>query len=36
LEKKKPIVTGVDGLKALEIATAALKSSARNAAVKLN
>jgi UDP-N-acetylglucosamine 3-dehydrogenase len=36
LEKKKPIVTGVDGLKALEIATAALKSSAKNAAVKLN
>jgi UDP-N-acetylglucosamine 3-dehydrogenase len=36
LEKKKPIVTGVDGLKALEIAIAALKSSAKNAAVKLN
>jgi len=36
LEKKKPIVTGLDGLKALEIAIAALKSSAKNAAVKLN
>jgi UDP-N-acetylglucosamine 3-dehydrogenase len=36
LEKKKPIVTGVDGLKALEIAMAALTSSAKNAAVKLN
>jgi len=35
-EKKKPIVTGEDGLKALEIATAALKSSAKNAAIKLN
>jgi len=36
LEKKKPIVTGKDGLKALEIAIAALKSSAKNAAIKLN
>ena len=35
-EKKKPIVTGEDGLKALEIATAALKSSAKNTAIKLN
>ncbi|HTY73947.1 MAG TPA: Gfo/Idh/MocA family oxidoreductase [Candidatus Nanoarchaeia archaeon] len=36
LEKKKPIVTGLDGLKALEIAMAALKSSAKNVAIKLN
>jgi len=36
LEKKKPLVTGTDGLKALEIAIAALQSSAKNAAVKLN
>ena len=35
LEKKKPLVTGVDGLKALEIAIAALRSSAKNTAVKL-
>jgi UDP-N-acetylglucosamine 3-dehydrogenase len=35
LEKKKPLVSGVDGLKALEIAIAALKSSAKNAAIKL-
>ena len=35
LEKKKPLVTGVDGLKALQIAIAALQSSAKNAAVKL-
>ncbi|MCW4010753.1 MAG: Gfo/Idh/MocA family oxidoreductase [Candidatus Bathyarchaeota archaeon] len=35
LEKKKPVVTGVDGLKALQIAIAALQSSAKNAAVKL-
>ncbi len=35
LEKKKPLVTGRDGLKALEIAMAALQSSAKNAAVKL-
>ena len=34
-EKKKPLVTGVDGLKALRVAEAALKSSAKNAAVKL-
>ena len=36
LEKKKPIITGMDGLKALEIAIAAMKSSAKNSAVKLN
>jgi len=35
VEKKKPLVTGVDGLKALQVAEAALKSSAKNAAVKL-
>ena len=31
----KPIVTGEDGVKALEIATAAMQSSAKNMAVKL-
>jgi len=36
VDKRKPIVKGVDGLRALEIATAALKSSAKNAAVKIN
>jgi UDP-N-acetylglucosamine 3-dehydrogenase len=35
LEKKKPLVTGVDGIKALQIAEAALRSSVKNAAVKL-
>ncbi len=35
LEKKKPLVTGVDGLKALQVAEAALLSSVKNAAVKL-
>jgi UDP-N-acetylglucosamine 3-dehydrogenase len=34
-EKKKPLITGVDGLKALQIAEAALRSSAKNRAVKL-
>ncbi len=34
-EKKKPLITGNDGLKALEIATAALDSSAKNKAVKI-
>jgi UDP-N-acetylglucosamine 3-dehydrogenase len=34
-EKKKPLVTGNDGLKALQIAMAALQSSAKNTAVKL-
>jgi len=34
-EKKKPLVTGVDGIKALQVAEAALRSSAKNAAVKL-
>jgi UDP-N-acetylglucosamine 3-dehydrogenase len=35
LEKKKPLITGVDGLKALQIAEAALRSSAKNRALKL-
>jgi UDP-N-acetylglucosamine 3-dehydrogenase len=35
LEKKVPLVKGLDGLKALQVAEAALKSSAKNAAVKL-
>ena len=34
-EKKKLLITGVDGLKALQIAEAALRSSAKNRAVKL-
>jgi len=34
-EKKKPLVTGVDGIKALQVAEAALRSSAKNVAVKL-
>jgi UDP-N-acetylglucosamine 3-dehydrogenase len=36
VEKKKPIVTGEDGVKALEIATAAMQSSAKNTAIQLN
>jgi UDP-N-acetylglucosamine 3-dehydrogenase len=35
IEKKKPQVTGADGVKALEIAEAALRSSAKNRAIKL-
>ncbi len=35
LEKKKPIITGFDGLKALQIATAAMRSSEKNTVVKL-
>ena len=35
LEKKKPLITGADGLKALKIAEAALRSSAKNRAIKL-
>ena len=35
VEKKKPIVTGEDGVKALEVATAAMESSAKNTAVQL-
>jgi UDP-N-acetylglucosamine 3-dehydrogenase len=34
-EKKKPVITGTDGLRALNIAEAALRSSAKNRAVKL-
>jgi UDP-N-acetylglucosamine 3-dehydrogenase len=35
LEKKKPVVTGADGLKALQIAEAALRSSAKSRVIKL-
>ena len=35
VEKKKPLVTGMDGFRALRIAEAAIKSSEKNAAVKL-
>lgn len=35
LEKKKPLITGVDGLKALQVAEAALRSSTKNRAIKL-
>ncbi len=35
LEKKRPLVTGTDGYKALQVAIAAIQSSAKNAAVKL-
>jgi UDP-N-acetylglucosamine 3-dehydrogenase len=35
VEKKKPLVTGVDGLKALQVAIAAQKSSTKNIAIKL-
>jgi len=34
-EKKKPVVTGVDGLKALKIAESVLKSSTKDIVVKL-
>ena len=34
-EKKKPLVTGEDGVRALEVATAAMQSSAKNRAVQL-
>ena len=34
-KKKKPMITGVDGLKALQIAEAALRSSTKNRAIKL-
>ncbi len=34
-EKKKPMITGEDGYKALEIALASMESSAKNAVVKL-
>jgi UDP-N-acetylglucosamine 3-dehydrogenase len=35
LEKKKPLITGVDGIAALKIAEAALRSSVKNRAIKL-
>lgn len=35
VEKKKPVITGEDGVRALQVATAAIKSSARGMAVKL-
>jgi len=35
LEKKKPLITGADGVKALEIAQAAVQSSAKNKAIQL-
>jgi UDP-N-acetylglucosamine 3-dehydrogenase len=35
LEKKKSLITGIDGLKALQIAEAALRSSAKNRVIKL-
>jgi UDP-N-acetylglucosamine 3-dehydrogenase len=35
VEKKKPLVTGMDGVKALRIAMAALQSSAKNKAIKI-
>ena len=35
VEKKKPLVTGEDGVKALRIAEAALRSSAKNRAIRL-
>lgn len=36
LEKKKPLVTGTDGYKALQVAMAAVRSSAKNTVVRLN
>jgi len=35
LKREKPWITGVDGLKALQIAEAALKSSAKGTVIKL-
>jgi len=35
LEKKKPLITGEDGIKALEIAQAAVQSSAKNKAIQM-
>lgn len=34
-EKKKPLLTGIDGIKALKIAEAIIKSSAKNKVIKL-
>jgi predicted dehydrogenase len=35
LEKKKPIITGEDGVKALAVAEAAMQSSAKSRAINL-
>ena len=35
VEKKKPLVTGEDGVRALEVAMAAIRSSAKNRAIQL-
>jgi UDP-N-acetylglucosamine 3-dehydrogenase len=35
-EKKKPLVTGIEGVKALQIAETAMKSSVKNIAVKIH
>jgi UDP-N-acetylglucosamine 3-dehydrogenase len=35
VEKKKPLVTGEDGVKALEVATAAIASSTKKKAMQL-
>jgi UDP-N-acetylglucosamine 3-dehydrogenase len=35
VDKKKPLVTGQDGVDALEVATAAIQSAAKNRAVEL-
>jgi UDP-N-acetylglucosamine 3-dehydrogenase len=35
IEKKTPMITGQDGYKALEIASAAMESSAKNTVIKL-
>lgn len=35
VDKKEPIVTGMDGVQALEVATAAIQSSAKNRAIQL-
>ena len=34
-EKKKPLITGIDGVKAIQIAEAAMQSSAKNTAVNM-
>jgi len=35
LNDKKPMVTGIDGIKALKIAEAALKSAAKERVIKI-
>ena len=35
-EKKKPLVTGVDGIKALKVAEAIMASSAKNKVIELS